>query len=362
MSIRWVYSGLIAFICLIILVVILFKSINELRQTSISRIIKFTYFSAIIFSIITVTHGMIEAIYQYTLGFMFLSVIFYTLVVVFVLILLLLRLYFTFKGSMLAISQCQQYLFIISTISVILAGFMLSIYFIFDIPLWIELINFGVAMLIYFGIGIYAMVLFIKKLHTLIRSTNKHNDDNNQSQRKLLINTTKYVSLLSVAMISSWITLIINIVNIVLPRDALEAPEVANFIDCVINIICLYLQYPFAEGYYKKYCNCLRNCCVYLMMTKPAADGDLVVESKTVRNDGIQVETGRVDEDIGNDTKNQRMDVEIMGLENVPTVSTDEMDQDENVDFAQSGGSKCEAVDDNIGKFEPMDRNQSTAL
>ena len=36
-------------------------------------------------------------------------------------------------------------------------------------------------------------------------------------------------------------------------------------IDGTINIICLYLQFPFTQKYYNKYCMCFRDCCMYLI-------------------------------------------------------------------------------------------------
>ena len=100
----------------------------------------------------------------------------------------------------------------------------------------------------------------------------------NQHQKKLLYTITKYVTFLSIAMISTWISAAISIFDSMLQRDQLDDKHdqlvflitAANIrcIDCVINIICLTLQYPFADAYYKKYCICFGDCCTQLITRK----------------------------------------------------------------------------------------------
>ena len=56
----------------------------------------------------------------------------------------------------------------------------------------------------------------------------------------------------------SWIGFIIEII-----RTSFDISKFSSNIfvmysfDCMINIICLYLQYPFATKYYYKYCKCI---------------------------------------------------------------------------------------------------------
>ena len=290
MSTQCIISGASSGICFLILVFIFIVSIKQALVSptrKINAIIKITYFCSIFFSILTTIYGFINSIFSCKLGDIFynypLLPILYTLVCTCVMLILLLRLYFTFKGSVFEITQFQKWLFIITTITGIISGFLLSVYWFYDLPGYLEIINIAVAMVVYFGNSLYGMILFAKKLYQLMlmsQSSMKHGQGNhhnnvsgnkyqfNQSQMELLHTTTKYVTLLSIAMISSWGNFICIIINIILPADTMKGDENMVHIDCVINIVCLYLQYPFANRYYDKYCVCFGKCCTYLVMYK----------------------------------------------------------------------------------------------
>ena len=193
-----------------------------------------------------------------------------------VLAILSMRLYFTFKDSHLKISKCQQWLFMI-TCSV------LTIWLIIEVAIW-EFIRIGnwysaiftlaASGVIYFAISIYAMILFAQKMYKLIKMRSSIIDNGNRmklnaQQEKILFITAKYVTLLAIAMISSWITMIFLITYSGLCGFGEYCSDtlfmVIQCTDSVINIICLYLQFPFAKNIYNKYCLCCRSCCLYML-------------------------------------------------------------------------------------------------
>ena len=119
----------------------------------------------------------------------------------------------------------------------------------------------GIGGLLYIIATIYELYLFAKKLLILTQTsaTSMKNvmDENalklNKTQTKLLDRTSRYVSLIILAMISSFITIILFI--------SLNTPAIIfSFFDCTVNVICLYLQYPFATKYYDKYCGWINKC------------------------------------------------------------------------------------------------------
>ena len=138
--------------------------------------------------------------------------------------------------------------------------------------------------MLYFFVSVYGMAMFAQRMWKLTElsssASQRRLDVNgnvmifNQSQQKLLYTTTKYVTLLSIAMVTTWIftacslyfevdkILIINGTNIDI------AGYLSNFmgsLDMLINIICLYLQYPFNKVRYDKYCICFTNFCTNLL-------------------------------------------------------------------------------------------------
>ena len=81
----------------------------------------------------------------------------------------------------------------------------------------------------------------------------------NQGQKELLHTTTKYVSLLSFAMISTWITgtlfaLALNsLLGNAFGNEIFTFSMMSiNCLDGAINTICLYLQFRFSKKYYNR--------------------------------------------------------------------------------------------------------------
>ena len=112
--------------------------------------------------------------------------------------------------------------------------------------------------LLYLGLSIYGMCLFALKMHKLSKLIKPI--DGNEQQKKLLYTTTKFVTLLSIAMTSTWIiilwaligntlTIVTDSGNVII-RGFLELSLVC--IDSTVDIVCLYLQYQFNIRYYLK--------------------------------------------------------------------------------------------------------------
>ena len=81
----------------------------------------------------------------------------------------------------------------------------------------------------------------------------------NEQQKQLLHTTTKYVTLLSLAMLSSWMAILIGVIltaSLGFSDEIFRTIIILENMDCKINILCLYLQYPFNREYYDKYCVC----------------------------------------------------------------------------------------------------------
>ena len=109
-----------------------------------------------------------------------------------------------------------------------------------------------------------------------IKQLAKMGNDDKELQETLLNTSVKYISLISIAMVSSWISFTFAYTEssyyAQLSQDEVDqriwiAPIVMCY-DCVINVLCLYLQYPFNKKYYDKYCKCCGNCCWCLLVRR----------------------------------------------------------------------------------------------
>ena len=181
-----------------------------------------------------------------------------------------LRLHFTFKDSMFQISKYKRYpMNILVGISFINMNVSILYHF-FIGPDTIYFIILAIPMIMYFPASIYGMMLFVQKMYALAKMrassyTNHRGSVFNVQQKQLLYTTTKYASLLSLALISTFVFhVLVMIENAVTGEGKILSSPMAS-IDCVINILCLYLQYPFADEFYKKFCICFGKCCLYLL-------------------------------------------------------------------------------------------------
>ena len=261
--------------CFIFLLIISITSIKQLIFDSekIQNVIKCIYFLVTIFSIfVTLIALSGSLICQRTKLEIWITgfVLCYECMLLSVSGLLLLRLYFTFKESIFAITQCQKWFIIILYLFTIIAGL---ISFIFS-NAYVALIGYCVGGTLYVVLTIYGMLFFSQKMYQLTKIANNENEiEFNQQQKKLLYTTTKYVTLLTIAILSSWIVFIGSTIYMLKYINHYEQGRGHIFylligslccFDCMVNVICLYLQYPFNQKYYEKYCQCCARFCAYL--------------------------------------------------------------------------------------------------
>ena len=263
-------------ICCIILLIIFIISIKQSSPQKINTYIKSIYLIAIVAAItsnlltiiVYITQFLCISLSQEELFTYLLSigVIAYVIMIMCVLLTLLLRLYFTFQGSIFAISKYQTLFFIISFICFCIAYIMTAVGFALNIGLFLNAVY--VVIILYLVLNIYPMILFVLKMYELIKMrASSSNETFNEQQKQLLYTTTKYVTLLLIAMISTWITVWVVLMEASLSGRTFVGSGISANIDCVINILCLYWQYPFNNKYYDKYCGCFGTCCIYLLAT-----------------------------------------------------------------------------------------------
>merc|ERR1719397_2102890 len=84
----------------------------------------------------------------------------------------------------------------------------------------------------------------------------------NQMQNNLMDLSAKYVSLFLLASLSSAIAMFSGFYE---SSTDLRISLFLVPIDCCVNLLCIYLQYVFAEDHYQKYCGKLDWCCKKMM-------------------------------------------------------------------------------------------------
>ena len=315
---HFLISFIPSIICFILILLILTKSICELKKsksstpktknkTNINPIIKYLYLiSSTIAILVAITcivasfhrcHWATQhAFYDPDITLSPIAGGLYFILILTILATLLFRLYITFKGSMFSISKCQKWsflvLFSLSTVSACIAIILLYVVnsytrnivlFAAESPLLsIYSVIFGVF---YTLTSIYGMVVFCRKMHgitklqmqSLRNVTDINNVSINKRQQKLLDAASKYISLLSIAIISTFLGFVAFGIVISgfrwMPYDDPEEEHSETFefwrttinfivlpLDCTVNILCLYLQFPFAKDTYRKYCGCCSKC------------------------------------------------------------------------------------------------------
>ena len=287
-------SFLISFIpsllCLIIVIIIFIKSIKHFQtKPEIHSSLKLLFYTSCILSIPTIILVSIDILiscipallhlHKYTNTF-FIS---YGGLTLSVGIMLLIRIYFAFKESVLQISKCQKYAFImlpicgvISFYGAIITQRLRDSYTLTGIEQRIYGIFLLLTGLFYFGTNIYGILIFAKKMYKLSELISYQqetelelNPDCKDEQRELLQTTAKYISLLSLAIFTTWITFVSVVIYSNTGNWGVLGYQIYTMqwsVDCMINIICLYLQYPFSKDYYDAYCTCLSKCCLYFLV------------------------------------------------------------------------------------------------
>ena len=145
------------------------------------------------------------------------------------------------------------------------------------------------------------MIVFASKLYQL-SDMEKCSKSEGVKRRDLLHTARKYQILLCFAILSSWIVFAyLSISNVITKgnhkdNSIIESVLVSNIacIDSVVNVICLYLQYPFNEKYYDKYCGGVSKCCMYFIARRIPTDDEIVLGAIATENNGDKGENGVV--------------------------------------------------------------------
>eukprot|EP01084_Bolivina_argentea_P269790 458601_1 len=209
-----------------------------------------------------------------------------------ILLILIYRLYFSFKDSIFTISKTTKCILItLYSFTLLLFTYISIFYIVLIVNLGCSymyspsvILSFelnGVPIPIYILTTIITIIIFAKKLLKL--TTFRQNTVSNQKSKapslktyqiKMIENATRYVSLLTMGIFSTccstafiwiiWMCLIYR----GLYEDVTIIIFVVLSIDAVINIIGLYMQFPFSVHYYEKYCKYLHLCWRYLLTKK----------------------------------------------------------------------------------------------
>ena len=315
---QWTFyvSSALSIICLITTFIIFIKSVIKFRAISQEQselgkyipIIKFLYYISCILALIIICiytlgsyvcntsinehsdNEIIQAIVYTIPGCL------YFILILCILGILLLRLYYTFKTSVLEITKYTKITFIILYILCVFTAICATfvsirpnnlrllkdfIYYPSSIDAPMISLSSLIFGLLYIITSIYGLVFFIHKMFKLTNlgavSAMNVDDENmiecNQTQKEFLQVAAKYVSLLSLAIITTllafisygfivfayymhWMGTNHHSIDII----AREAIQIMTPLDCMINIICLYLQCPFANDDFTKYCSIYGKC------------------------------------------------------------------------------------------------------
>eukprot|EP01084_Bolivina_argentea_P266788 452665_1 len=200
----------------------------------------------------------------------------YMLLLLILLATLIARLYFTFHGSVYAISNAQLFCIIVSYgLAVILA--ITYIWFFIAKYKVVMYVVAGTMGSIYVVLSIYTTTLFVRALFmlTTLRAisisniTNKNKIKLNQQQIETMTKASQYISLISLALLTSCLRFLLasiietSITSIQTTKQRLKIWMMLQSLlfstDCLINVLCLHLQYKFSKKYYDKYCKILEN-------------------------------------------------------------------------------------------------------
>ena len=275
--VRIIISGIIFFITIFIEVIAI-KNFYKLKK--LYKTLKFLFHLAVICTIIRciciIFAGMVCVCDIITLFC-------YWVLLLSLLATLLVRLKYTFQHSSYAIPTYKLILFfILFIITSILFCISLVYYTLGNIEringkegisdyLLNTMIIGGIAISIYIGTGIWAVIEFSKNLLAICRaqSTSIQNMDKikfNKSQKKLINQVSKYNALFSLAASTSIIFTICLAIGASLVASGIGGWETiaimqcVSITDCIVNVVCLFLQYSFSAEYYGKYCECIDRC------------------------------------------------------------------------------------------------------
>eukprot|EP01084_Bolivina_argentea_P065746 119856_1 len=201
---------------------------------------------------------------------------------------LVVRLKHTFENTVYAIPNWKMIIFSLLFLLIIILSVIASIYYgiaiIEESNTEMDRLSVAItqastfaasAIFIYMITAIWSVWEFTTNL--MIFTKSNHDIDNiklNQSQTKLIGQISKYNGLFSLAAITSLCSTIYLFIGVALAPYFhigywwIPLAQIITIIDCLINVISMYLQYSFAAKYYNKYCKCVSVCCRKIFINK----------------------------------------------------------------------------------------------
>ena len=279
--------------CLFVVIWMTISSTIKLRNKTEKQIrlsIKMIYYISCIFSIIIIilqsismcilcNKAIFSAIY-YQLAYF--STILYSGLLYTIWIMLSLRIYYTFKNSAFKMSKCETYTVLIllgiciinSIFQYIHMGYWYLILHTRDFPGIYKLVHTSSTLIgvISYSFGtIFGIYIFAHKMYKLGQLIGANMDHTHQREMKLLNTTSKYIALLSIAMLTTWLSFLIYMILIFSFAEwtvfLMQMYQLQFSIDCMVNVLCLFLQYPFNKKYYNKHCRCFGNFWLFMLKT-----------------------------------------------------------------------------------------------
>eukprot|EP01084_Bolivina_argentea_P010488 19534_1 len=297
-SILTIMLLIISSIALIMLSLIAYHSCSKiLKQERLHDAVKFMFMASVITSyflfIIILTRCIICIGWNLYLPVMYLDSIFilvYCTLLQILLAMYFFRLYSAFNDSTFALTKLQMSIlgsgYIIITILMILyiIDYMIvsirykgdwkrdNRYFL-EGMLGIWGYMGPIALTLYIFVSIYALYLFINNLLKLVKMCS-FDAELSPSQRFMINSAAKYASILSLAIITSIISVIgWNVATLLWDVTAnwnqynsflQQIMLLTSTMDAIVNELCLYLQFSFTAKYYDKYCQrCMAKICYY---------------------------------------------------------------------------------------------------
>ena len=191
---------------------------------------------------------------------------------------LILRLFVAFRESAYKMTRTQQRRYFAVFLFLVLTAFATSVCQLMMLvgegltpSIWFQF-ALGVLFMVVLAVSsLMAVCSFMAKVSILGKSRTKKQvkvfcEEEpialNQMQNTLMDLSAKYVSLFLFASLSSAIAMFSGFYE---SSSDLRISLILVPIDCCVNLICIYLQYAFAENHYKRYCAKLDLCCKRMM-------------------------------------------------------------------------------------------------
>lgn len=164
-------------------------------------------------------------------------------------VLLLLRLYFVFKDTTMALSKLTIYFFSISFITLTSCGLFVAILEIYESDWYLRIIFLAITYLLAFMLMIVLVILFIIKILSVYKDID--------SDEQLILLITKITCLTFVSILVT----IIAAVMIILDPGRTFGDVLSAQIDVYTNFLCIALSYKQFDGLYMKVCGCCHKGC-----------------------------------------------------------------------------------------------------